>query len=146
MGSLLVIGRFFFLAIVVLGIFVYMKGGSSRAATAVISQSCSDAAAGMVKVTFDWRAPAIEAQETWLDLGIAPGFPAGTFRGHGPIAAKQTTYSVEGLPAGVKLYYRINTLEHDKWHVAAAGAVTPSCAAAAKVRPTPAVDVISAGP
>ena len=146
MRSLPVIGRFFFLAIVVLGIFVYMKGGSSRAATAVISQSCGDVAASAVKVTFDWPAPAVEAQETWLDLGIAPGFPVGAFQAYGPIAAKQTTYSVEGLPAGVKLYYRVNVLEHDKWHAAAAGTLTPSCESAAKPRPTPAVDVISAGP
>ncbi len=133
-------------AAVVLGLFVYMRGADTKAATAVIAQSCGAAAPAAVRVAFDWPAPAIEPKETWLDAGLAPGFPAGSFQGHGPIAPAQTSYAIDALPSGVKLYYRVNAQDAGGWHTIASGTFTTTCDQASRPRATPAVDVISAGP
>jgi hypothetical protein len=140
-----VISRILLPAAVVLAIFVYMRGGDSRAATATITQSCAGAPEA-VRAAFDWPVPAITPQESWLDLGLAPGFPPGSFQGHGPIMPPQTSYSIDGLPRRVKFYYRVNAHGADGWHVAASGAFTTDCAQPSRPRATPAVDVISAGP
>jgi hypothetical protein len=140
----LVIGRFLIPTAIVLGIFVYMHGGDSKSVTATISQSCG-ATTGTVSATIDWPAPAIAPDETWVDLGIAPGFPAGSFQGHGPIAPPSTSTHIEGLPAGLKVFYRINTKRQDGWRTALTGSFTADCTASARAKPTPAVDVIHLG-
>jgi hypothetical protein len=123
-----------------------MRGADTKAATATITQSCGAAAPAAVRVAFDWPAPAIEPNETWLDVGLAAGFPAGSFEGHGPIAPPQTAYAIDALPPGVKLYYRVNAQDAGGWRAVAAGSFTTACDQAMRPRPTPAVDVISAGP
>ena len=122
------IGRFLVPAAIVLGIFVYMHDGDSKSATATIVQSCG-AVAGTVSASIDWPPPAIPPDETWVDLGIAPGFPAGSFQGHGPIAPPGTSAHVEGLPAGLKVFYRINTRREDGWQTALTGSFTADCSA-----------------
>ena len=139
------IGRFLVPTAIVLGIFVYMHDGGSKSATASIVQSCG-ATAGTVSATIDWPPPAIAPDETWVDLGIAPGFPPGSFQGHGPIAPPSRSAHVEGLPAGLKVYYRVNTKRQDGWHTATSGSFTADCSASAHAKPTPAVDVVHLGP
>lgn len=139
------IGRFLVPLAIVLGIFVYMRDGRSQSAAARVEQACA-AAAGTVNVTIDWPPPAVAADETWLDVGLAPAFSAGTFHGNGPIAPSLTSARIESLPDGVTLYYRVNTRSRDVWRVQAAGSFRTDCAAAARPKPTPAVDVVSSGP
>jgi len=138
-----VIGRFLVPLAIVLGVFVYMHDGRSKAATASVTQTC--APADSVNVTIDWPPPAIAPQETWVDVGLTSAFTAGTFRGNGPIVPAQTSASIDSLPDGVKLYYRINTRSQGSWRVQASGSFTTDCATAAKAKPTAAVDVISSG-
>jgi len=137
-----VIGRFLVPLAIILGIFVYMRDGGSKGASAHVAQACG-ADAGTVNVTIDWPPPAIAPDETWVDVGLTPSFAAGTFHGNGPIAPPQTSARVEALPDGVTLYYRVNARSKDSWRVEATGSFKTDCAAAARAKPTPAVDVIS---
>ena len=139
------IGRFLVPLAIVLGIFVYMRGGDSKSASANVTQVCG-AVADSVNVTIDWPPPAIAPDETWLDVGLTPAFTAGTFHGNGPVVPPQTSTRVESLPDGVTLYYRVNMKSKDNWRVQAAGSFKTDCAAAARPKPTPAVDVVSSGP
>ncbi len=139
------IGRFLLPTAIVLGIFVYMQGGGSKSASAHVTQACGGTA-GTVNVTIDWPPPAIAPDETWVDVGLAPSFAAGTFHGNGPIAPPMTSTRIDSLPNGVMLYYRVNTRSKDAWRVQASGSFTTDCASAARAKPTPAVDVISSGP
>ncbi len=136
------IGRFLVPLAIILGIFVYMRDGGSKGASAHVAQACG-ADAGTVNVTIDWPPPAIAPDETWVDVGLTPSFAAGTFHGNGPIAPRQTSARVEALPDGVTLYYRVNARSKDRWRIEATGSFKTDCVAAARAKPTPAVDVIS---
>lgn len=114
-------------AVIVFGIWVYLNAPSSKAATAVVTQSCSAAAPGSATVTLAWPATKGGAQQTWIDLGLAAGFPAGSFQAHGPLLPSQTAYAVDGVPAGLTYYYRVNTLHADGWHPSAAGTFVSKC-------------------
>jgi hypothetical protein len=143
-----VIVRFLVPLAIILGVFVYMREGDSKGASARIAQVCG-ADAGTVNVTSDWPPPAITPDETWVDVGLNPSFGAGSFHGNGPIAPPQSSARIDGLPDGVSLYYRVNTRSKDAWRVQASGSFETDCAstrAAARATPTPAVDVVSAGP
>ena len=139
------IGRFLVPLAIILGIFVYMRGGDSKSASANVTQACG-AVVDSVNVTIDWPPPAIAPEETWVDVGLTPAFTAGTFHGNGPIAPPRTSARVESLPDGVTLYYRVNTKSKDNWRVQASGSFKTDCAAVAHAKPTPAVDVVSSGP
>ena len=114
-------------AAVVLGIWVYMSSPSSKAATAVVTQSCSAAVPGAATVTLAWPAAKPGAQETWLDLGLAADFPPGSFQSHGPLAPAQTAYAIDGVPSGLTYHYRLNALYPDGWHLSAAGTFVSKC-------------------
>jgi len=140
-----VIGRFLVPLAIVLGIFVYMRGGGSQSASAHVVQACG-ADAGTVNVTIEWPPPAIAPEETWVDVGLVPSFAAGTFHGNGPVAPPKTSARIDALPDGVTLYYRVNARSNDGWRVQASGSFETNCAASAHATPTPAVDVIPAAP
>jgi hypothetical protein len=123
-----VFARILLPAAVVLGIWVYMSSPSSRATTAIVTQSCSAAAPGAATVTLAWPGAKPGAQETWLDLSLAPDFPAGSFQSHGPLPPSQTAYAIDGVPSGLTYHYRVNTLYPDGWHPLAAGAFVSKCA------------------
>ena len=76
-------------------------------------------------------APAADAEQTWVDLGLDPAYPLGWYQGHGPLPPSQNTFSIGGLTAGVKYYFRVNTLAGGKWKMVAKGSFVATCAAAA---------------
>ena len=122
------IGRFVFLGLVALGIYVYSTGPDSKAATATVTQSCSAAAPGAATVTLAWPAPPADAQQVWLDVGLSGDFPAGSYTPHGPLQPTQTAYAIDAIPSGTKLYYRVNALTPTGWQPAAAGSLIAKCA------------------
>ncbi len=121
------VGRWFFLAVVAIGLFAYVKAQGPKAAPATITQTCAAPPRGVETVTFAWPAPRAAAQQTWLDLGLVPGFPAGTFTGHGPFPPSQMRYGVGGVPQGVTFSYRVNTQYPDGWRIVAAGSFVAKC-------------------
>lgn len=120
-------GRILLPAAVVLGIWVYMSSPSSKAATAIVTQSCSAAAPGAATVTLAWPAAKRGAQQTWLDLSLAADFTDGSFQSLGPLPPSQTAYAIDGVPSGLTYHYRLNTLYPDGWHPSAAGAFVSKC-------------------
>src|SRR5581483_9745475 len=74
------LGRWFFLAVVGIGLIVIVNARKSDAAPARITQSCAEPA-GPVAVTLAWRASRTPAAETWVDVALAPGFAPGTYAG-----------------------------------------------------------------
>ncbi|HYM14270.1 MAG TPA: hypothetical protein VEZ14_01775 [Dehalococcoidia bacterium] len=121
------LGRILLPAALVLGIWVYMNAPQSKAATAVVTQACSAAAPGAATVTLAWPGAKAGAQETWLDLGLARGLPAGSFQSRGPLQPSQTAYALDGVPPGLTYYYRVNTIYPDGWHPSAAGSFVSKC-------------------
>jgi hypothetical protein len=112
-------------ALIALGLFIYMQGPTSKAAT--ITQSCSDAAPGTVSVSLAWKAPKPGAQQTWLDVSLVKSFTPGWFQGHGPLDPAAASYVVDGVPLGAKIYYRVNVLSATGWHEQASGSFTSAC-------------------
>ena len=127
------IGRFVFLGLVALGFTVYITSPGSRVASADVALSCASPAVASVgdgattSATFSWPALKKGARQSYLDLGLAPGFVPGWFQGHGPIAASQTAYTVDGLPRNATFYYRVNTQFADGWHETARGTFVSKC-------------------
>lgn len=121
------LGRILVPVVIVLGVWVYLSSPGSKAATAVVTQSCSAAVPGAATVTLAWPAAQGGARETWLDVGLASGFPAGSFQPHGPLPASQTAYALDGVPQGLTYHYRVNTLYADGWRATAAGTFVSKC-------------------
>ena len=128
------IGRLVFLGLVALGFTVYLTSPGSKIASADVALSCGDGAMAVGRppatahAAFSWQAPKKDAQQSFLDLGLAPGFEPGWYQGHGPIAASQTSYALDGLPLNATFYYRVNTLFGDGWHETARGSFVSKCA------------------
>ncbi len=121
------LGKLFLPGIIALGFFLYThQPDRPRTASAYVAQACD--AAG-VSASFAWRASAADAEQTWVDLGLDPGYPLGWYQGHGPLPPAQNTFSVGGLTAGVKYYFRVNTLAGGKWKMVAKGSFVAACAA-----------------
>jgi hypothetical protein len=122
------LGRWFFLAVVGLALFTYAsQSGTSGAATATITQTCSAAKPGTATVTFVWPSTQTGAQQTWFDISLVPGFAWGWFQGHGPLPPTQTAYAFDGLPNGITFYYRVNTLYGTGWRETASGSFVANC-------------------
>ena len=128
------LGRWFFLAVVAIGLAAIVRA-PHNGAEATITQACSESRPGAVQVTFAWKAPPAGTQQAWLDLSLAPGFLPAVTNGNGPLPPSQLSFTVPALPAGVKVYYRVNTLSAAGWTPIASGSFEPHCAAAT---PTPA--------
>jgi hypothetical protein len=103
------LGRWFFLAVVGIGLAVIVHGAKSGAG-ATITQSCAPAAPGVASVTFEWPAPELGAAGTTLELSLLPGFPAPLTNARGPFPPDQTSYTVDALPVGVTLHYRVRAI------------------------------------
>ncbi|MDE3097156.1 MAG: hypothetical protein KGK07_14300 [Chloroflexota bacterium] len=133
------LGRWFFLAVVGIGLVVIVRGPRSDAAQATIAQACAPEAPGVARVTFGWPTPPPGTEQAWLDLSLLPGFPPPLTNAHGPLPPSQRSYTVDALPVGVTLHYRVNTLAAAGWRVVAQGTFKTACAApgaAATVTPT----------
>jgi hypothetical protein len=100
------LGRWFFLAVVGIGLIVIVHGARSGAG-ATITQSCAPGVPGVVSVTFAWPTPEPGATTASLDLSVLPGFPPPLTNTRGPIPVAQTSYTVDALPLGVTLHYRV---------------------------------------
>ena len=128
------LGKLFLPGIFALGFFLYTHQPTrSHVASAYVSQACDAASRGGVSAAFAWPPPGAGAEQTWLDLGLDPGFGLGWYQGHGPLPPSQNTFSIDGLAAGVKYYYRVNTQSGAKWAVSAKGSFMAGCPAAAAV-------------
>jgi len=123
-----VLGRIGFLGVVGLGLFVYMSSAGAKA-SARVTITCEAPASATATADFSWRGPKSGAGESWLDLSVAPGFPAGWTQAHGPFAAADTKATVEGLPAGIRFYYRVNTRYGETWRATASGSLQTTCPA-----------------
>ena len=119
------LGRWFFLAVVGIGLIAIVKAPHSGGARATITQTC--ATPGIVSAAFTWAAPPAGTSQVWLDLSTVDGLPPALTTGHGPLAAAQRSYSVDGLPVNIKLYYRINAQVPAGWQAVAQGALTTAC-------------------
>ncbi len=74
-----------------------------------ISQICSPAMPGTVRVTFSWTGNAPGSQQQWLDLSLANnGWQPGTFLGAGPFSSATTSYTWDGLLPDAVHYVRVN--------------------------------------
>jgi hypothetical protein len=122
-----VFGRLLIPGIAGFVLFVYMSSPDAKPSLAMISQTCSDQAPGVVTATFAWPAPASGARQVWLDLSPTAAFTAGWTHGYGPLPASQTVYAVDGVPSGLKLHYRVNALSEKGWRLAAAGTFDAAC-------------------
>jgi hypothetical protein len=85
----------------------------SSAAAAVseltVSQTCSTAIPGTVRVTFTWSGAAPGSPQTWVDLSLFNnGWQAGTFLGAGPLASTNTSFTWDGLLSNTEHYARVN--------------------------------------
>ncbi|HZP57182.1 MAG TPA: hypothetical protein VFC53_06475 [Dehalococcoidia bacterium] len=124
------LGRWFFLAVVGIGLIVIVNARKSDAAPARITQSCAEPA-GPVAVTLAWRASRTPAAETWVDVALAPGFAPGTYAGHGPLPGDAIAYTLDAVPPGLALHYRVQARRGETWRVLAAGNLTAACPDAA---------------
>ena len=126
------LGKLFLPGIVVVGFFLYThQPERSHVASAYVSQACDAASPGGVSAAFAWPPAAAGAEQTWIDLGLDPGFGLGWYQGHGPLPPSQNTFTIDGLTPGLKYYYRVNTLSGGKWAVSAKGSFVAGCPATA---------------
>jgi hypothetical protein len=137
------LGRWFFLAVVAIGLAAIVRA-PHKSAGATITQACSESTPGVVRVTFEWKPPPAGTQQAWLDLSLAPGFLPAVTNGNGPLPPSQVSYTVDALPEGVKVYYRINTLSMAGWAPIASGSFEPRCAAATPTPAAPALPIDAA--
>lgn len=125
------LGKLFLPGIVVVGFFLYThQPERSHVASAYVSQACDAATRSGVSAAFAWPPAAVGAEQTWIDLGLDPGFGLGWYQGHGPLPPTQNTFSIDGLTPGLKYYYRVNTLSGGKWAQSAKGSFAAGCPAA----------------
>ena len=119
------LGRWFFLAVVGIGLIAIVKAPHSGSARATITQTC--ATPGVVSAAFTWAAPPAGTSQVWLDLSTVYGFPPALTTGHGPLEAAQRSYSVDGLPVDIKLQYRVNAQVPAGWQAVVQGTFTTAC-------------------
>lgn len=82
----------------------------------VIDQQCLSA--DQVRVVFSWTG--YNEGPQWVDLSLTNnGFFPGTFVGLGPLASNQTTFTWDGILAGLTHYLRVNTLTSSGWSTSA---------------------------
>jgi hypothetical protein len=137
------LGRWFFLAVVAIGLAAIVRA-PHKSAGATITQACSESTPGAVQVTFAWKPPPAGTQQARLDLSLAPGFLPAVTNGNGPLPPSQLSYTIDALPEGVKVYYRVNTLSAAGWTPVASGLFEPRCAAATPTPAAPALPVDAA--
>jgi hypothetical protein len=74
-----------------------------------ISQTCSTAIPGTVRVSFSWSGNAPGSQQQWLDLSLANNdWQPGTFLGAGPFSSATTSFTWDGLLPNAVHYVRAN--------------------------------------
>ena len=122
------LGRWFFLAVVGIGLVVIVHGQRSNASSGTVTVACSSAtsAGDSATATVKWNAPA-QAEQIWFDLSISREFADGTWSGHGPLAPDATTFTTVPLVSGVHYYYRVNTLQSGDWRAVASGSFIADC-------------------
>lgn len=121
-------GRFGLLGLVAFGLFVYMTGPDSGAASALVTSTCRGARDGHAIVRLEWKRPGGEALQSWLDVSLTEEFVPGQYAAHGPLLADQHVYTLGELPLGLRLHYRVNTLAGEKWRVTSKGSFVVDCA------------------
>lgn len=122
------LGRWFFLAVVGIGVIAYMKAPGRSVPPAEIAQACS-ATPGAASVTFSWKAPGEAAYGAFLDLSLTEDFLPGFYAAHGPLGPAQTIQIVDGLPLGLEYHYRVNVAYAEGWKPVARGSFTAACGA-----------------
>jgi hypothetical protein len=120
------VGRWFYLLVVAIGVIAYVNAPGSDAARTTVEQACASADAASVAVTIDWPAPDDGATALVLDVGIAPEFGEGTFRAHGPFAPEAGAQTLE-LPARLEFHFRLNAQHADEWRTVADGSFETAC-------------------
>lgn len=125
------LGRWFFLAVVGIGLVVIVHGQRSTASTGAVVLACdhmpNDAAPANIRATVQWQAPDRAPDQVWFDLGISRDFIDGSWSGNGPLAPDPSSFTTDVLAPGVHYYYRVTALRSGKWRVIADGSFDAHC-------------------
>jgi hypothetical protein len=107
------------------GAFVSALCDSPAGAPRGVVQVCSAALPGQVQATLSWAPGLGSPGGQWVDLTTAgPDFAPGTFLGTGPFPSAASSLIWDGLPPGVRHWWRVNTFSGGQWHVSASGSFT----------------------
>ena len=118
------IGRWFFLAVVAIGLTAIVRAPHGAPAAA-ITQSCAPVAPNVAEVTVARPSGADASAALSVDLSLAPGFVATITHSAGVLAAGDASLALPPLPLGAKLYYRLKDAANDK--VVASGSFSTRC-------------------
>ncbi len=126
------VGRWFFLAVVGIGLAVIVHGQRSNASTGKVTLACAAASGTDIAVTatVDWQRPASLTDQEWFDLSVTRDFVDGTWAGTGPLSPGAASFTTDALASGLHYYYRVNTLHGGEWSTTASGSFVAECPAA----------------
>jgi hypothetical protein len=125
--------RFTAILVLTVGLITASTASGVSAAGAGLNQPTASCAATRASVTFTWR-PVPGSSQQWLDVSTKDnGFSAGTFDSEGPMKGSTTSYVWDGLTAGEKVFWRINSNTADGWQPSETGTFIPCGAAASGV-------------
>ncbi|MEX2246606.1 MAG: hypothetical protein WEC75_07955 [Dehalococcoidia bacterium] len=122
------LGRWFYLAVVGIGLYAYVQAPGSGAADGGVEQTCAAPDAPAAAVTVGWPEVPAGAAQLWLDLSLGEGFPPGGYSSNGPIAPDQRRATYD-LPVGLAYHYRVTALYAEGWRLVTKGAFTTACPA-----------------
>ncbi len=117
------IGRWFFLAVVAIGLTAIVRAPHGVPAAA-IAQTCAPLAPNVAQVTIARPAGSNDSSALSVDLSLAPGFLPTITRSTGVLATGDASLALPPLPVGAKLYYRLKNAGGD---VVASGSFTARC-------------------
>ena len=90
--------------------------------------TCADA--NNATVEFRWAPLAGPNGNQFIDIGQDGNFPAGQYRGAGPIQSGVSSYKWSNIKTNVLYYYRINQQQSDgTWKASPVKSFTPRCGA-----------------
>jgi len=127
------LGRWFFLAVVGIGLAVIIHGQRSNASAGTVRLSCATKiVSGQedLRATIKWNPPAASvADAVSFDLSVSREFIDGTWAGH-QVAPDASSFTTEPLASSVRYYFRVNALRGGVWSLVASGSFTAECPAA----------------
>jgi hypothetical protein len=109
---------------------IFASAVSVSAAGAGLNQPTSSCSSARASVTFTWR-PVPGSSQQWIDLSTQDnGFAAGTFISEGPFNGSTTSYVWDGIRAGQRHFWRVNSNTAEGWQPSDTGSFTPCPATA----------------
>ena len=126
------LGRWFVLAVVGIGLAVIIHGHPSNASTGTVTFSCADAASDSshalgVRAAVAWHTPSPPPGQIWFDVSVTRAFVDGTWTGHGPLPGNAGSFTTDALTPEVPYYYRVKAVVGGEWTVIASGSFIAAC-------------------